>query len=560
MPGHRAPAFASSEVRPKFGQPPSGRLKSAPAGAVCNHAGSRACGFRRQSGMDQSLRTPTNPSAHRVSASWRTTVGKPVCDYDDRDARVALVDALAKDGRAALVVLEGRELAEQVTQAGVLLATVLGQDLEEDLDEAGGGVFRIARRVAKDRVISTVDPQTRHGHKTAARGFDGYKGHLGIDPDSEIITATTVSPGNAGNAADACVAEDLISDLLHDHLNDAESPAGASAETETDQADVQVTGEGADGECTAAVFGDNAYGTGPFHDLLGQAGIESMRKTQNSVAAGGLFAKDRFDIDLEADTVTCPAGQTAPIRRGADGADRFGAACTGCPLREQCTKATMGRSNRVGIYEQQFTEARARQRDPDWVACYRATRPKVERKIGHLMRRHHGGRRARVRGKTKIAADFALLAAAVNPHASVCSQWPAHPVPDGQQRLTEQHSEPKPLNQQPEGVTTSQHHATNHRSALHDQSRLKPPGGSPGRSLRVRPPQSPKPGADPAVQHQPPSRTVSSRTRSGVSSCASTRATARRELAIAVGQSGTGTMNRFLPGRTRLEDLVCAHQ
>ena len=58
--------------------------------------------------------------------------------------------------------------------------------------------------------------------------------------------------------------------------------------------------------------------------------------------------------------------------------------------------------------------ARHRQRDPDWVADYRATRPKVERKIGHLMRRRHGGRRARVRGQTKVAADFALLAAAVN--------------------------------------------------------------------------------------------------------------------------------------------------
>ena len=50
----------------------------------------------------------------------------------------------------------------------------------------------------------------------------------------------------------------------------------------------------------------------------------------------------------------------------------------------------------------------------DWVSDYRATRPKVERKIGHLMRRKHGGRRARVRGQVKAAADFALLAAAVN--------------------------------------------------------------------------------------------------------------------------------------------------
>jgi len=58
--------------------------------------------------------------------------------------------------------------------------------------------------------------------------------------------------------------------------------------------------------------------------------------------------------------------------------------------------------------------ARIRQQDPAWKADYRATRPKVERKIGHLMRRRHGGRRARVRGLAKVAADFALLAAAAN--------------------------------------------------------------------------------------------------------------------------------------------------
>ncbi len=56
----------------------------------------------------------------------------------------------------------------------------------------------IARRVAKDRVISTVDPQARHGHNASARGFDGDKRHFAIDPDAEIITATTVTAGNIG--------------------------------------------------------------------------------------------------------------------------------------------------------------------------------------------------------------------------------------------------------------------------------------------------------------------------------------------------------------------------
>ncbi len=77
-----------------------------------------------------------------------------------------------------LCALDGRELTDEVSEAGTLLASVVGQDLDEGED----GVFRIARRVAKDRIISIVDPDARHGHKTSARGFDGYKGHVAVDP------------------------------------------------------------------------------------------------------------------------------------------------------------------------------------------------------------------------------------------------------------------------------------------------------------------------------------------------------------------------------------------
>ncbi len=109
--------------------------------------------------------------------------GKPACDYDDVAARAALVDALARDGHALLAALDGERLDPALGEAAALLATVLGQDLDEDAD----GTFRIARRVARDRIISTVDPEARHGHKTAAHGFDGYKGHLALDPDAELI-------------------------------------------------------------------------------------------------------------------------------------------------------------------------------------------------------------------------------------------------------------------------------------------------------------------------------------------------------------------------------------
>lgn len=315
---------------------------------------------------------------------------KPQIDWDDADAREALVDSRAKDAFACLAVLDGRQLDRAVDEAARLLARVVGQDLEEGDD----GVFRIARKVAKDRVISTVDPDARHGHKTQARGFGGYKGHAAVDPDSEIITATKVTPANAG---DASVAADLVEDLLN---------GDATAST-----DEQVVGDE-----QPKVYGDSAYGTGEFHSTLEENDIDSGCKTQPPTAAGGLFPKDRFDINLGNDSVCCPNGVTAKIRRGAGGGGiaYFGDACAGCPLRAQCTNATGGRTIRVGPHEDALARARQRQAAPDWQADYRATRPKIERKLAHLMRRKHGGRQARMRGTTKVDADFRLLATAAN--------------------------------------------------------------------------------------------------------------------------------------------------
>jgi len=226
---------------------------------------------------------------------------KPQIDWEDAPARERLVDTRAKDAYACLLALEGRELTDVVTEAARLLATVVGQDLEEGDDK----ILRIARKVAKDRVISVVDPEARHGHKTSAHGFDGYKGHVAIDPDSEIITATTVSAGNAG---DASVAEQLIGDLLE---ND---------EVTGDDAVREGQGEpGALGHERATVYGDAAYGTGELQSRLKDANIASKCKTQPPVAKNGLFTKDRFLVDLGTDTVTCPNDVTVKIRRLKDG-------------------------------------------------------------------------------------------------------------------------------------------------------------------------------------------------------------------------------------------------
>jgi IS5 family transposase len=315
---------------------------------------------------------------------------KPAIDWDDPDAQAELIDSRAKDAYACLVLLEGRELDNEVNEAMALLATVVGQDLEE-VD----GTLRIARRVAKDRVISTVDPEARHGHKTSAHSFDGWKGHVAIDPDSEIITKTVVTAGNVG---DASVAQELIEDLLEaasDDEDESESPR------EQDR---------------ATLYGDAAYGTGAVQSLLHDAGVDSKCKTQPPSAKNGLFAKDRFTINLENDTVVCPGEVTARIRRLRDGTGmaKFGEHCSSCALATQCTMSGLGRTVRVGVNEASLARARAEQVDPTWRDDYRATRPKVERKLAHLMRRRHGGRRARVRGTMRVDADFTLLAAAAN--------------------------------------------------------------------------------------------------------------------------------------------------
>jgi hypothetical protein len=195
------------------------------------------------------------------------TAGEPVIDWDDKAARTALVDARARDGYPLLLALEGQQ--ELTTRAGRLGGQAVGHHFgpgpRTHPDNPGG--WRIARGVAKDRVISTVDPQARHGHKTNHRGFDGYKGHLALDPDSEIITAVAVTPGNTGDVEPV---PDLIAGLTH---------------PDPDRHDT------APGDDTAAVYGDAAHGAGDVLEQFETAGIEAMTKVQPPVAPGGKFAE-----------------------------------------------------------------------------------------------------------------------------------------------------------------------------------------------------------------------------------------------------------------------------
>ena len=303
--------------------------------------------------------------------------GKPVCDWDDRAAREALVDALVRDALAALKVVDGQALTAQVLEAAELLAVVAGQDVEAGVD----GVFRIVHKVARNRVISTVDPQARHGHKSRNRQFDGYKAHLSVDPDSEIIDDVVVTPANAHDA-------EAVDDLLADHADDEDKPT---------------------------VMGDSAYAGADTLDDLQQAGFDVIAKVPPARGRDGRFGKDDFGIDLGNATVTCPAGETVTIRFAADGSGRGDfVGCKSCPLRDKCTTSGSGRSIRIHPKEAVLQRAKTAQTDPAWQQAYRSTRPKVERKIGHFVRVAWGGRRARTRGLARVSTDVHTRAAAVN--------------------------------------------------------------------------------------------------------------------------------------------------
>jgi len=334
------------------------------------------------------------------------SLGKPPCDWDDPKAREALVDALVRDARAALAALDGRELDGPLAEAGELLGLVAGQDVEQGDD----GIFRIARRVARDRLISTVDVEARHGHKSRARTFDGYKSHLGVDPDDELITAVAVT---AANTADREVIDELLD----------QRGIGAPATGTESGAGEPATGIGADDSSGSAtdseskyfeVYGDSAYADGATLDEQTARGHDMRTKVPPVRNANG-YSKDRFTIDMAAGTVTCPAEHTVAIRAGLRyRVARFGVLCGSCPLRAECTKSRRGRVISIHPQEAALQHAKARQQDPAWQQDYRANRPIVERKISHLTRRPWGGRKARCRGKKRILTDILTRASALN--------------------------------------------------------------------------------------------------------------------------------------------------
>ena len=237
-------------------------------------------------------------------------VTKPSCDWSDPDARSELVDGLVTDGLRLIEAVEGVKLDPDQADALGLLGVVTGQDVEPDPDREGR--WRIARRVAKDRTISTVDPEARHGHKTRTRKRDGYKAHVATEPETGLVTAAVLTAANTPDA-------DSIGDIVADQPPEAE------------------------------IVADSAYASGAGFETFDDLGHTPVVKPiVRKPHIEDRFHRDDFGIDTGTRTVTCPAGHTTRIRPG--GTAPFARWCNGCPLRARCTTSKNGRTIKVDRY------------------------------------------------------------------------------------------------------------------------------------------------------------------------------------------------------------------
>ena len=309
----------------------------------------------------------------RCRAHDYTDPGKPAIAWDDKQAREALVSALVTDAVTVVEALSDTELDDRATDAVALLALVAGQDVEPAEGSDGtDGRWRIARKVAPDRVISTVDPDARHVHKTVHHKQDGYKGHVVVEPDTGLFTAGRLTQASGADNHEAVVGLEL--------LDDQAGPL--------------------------EVLGDTAYGTGDARAALAEAGHTAIIKPGPlTPAVAGGFTIDDFTVDETAGTATCPNGVTRHITPTR--AVIFGAACRGCPLRERCTTSKTGRSLSLHPRDALLRQARRDWREnEDLRQTYRRHRPMVERSIAWLIGPKGRCRKLRYRGVS--AGDFWL--------------------------------------------------------------------------------------------------------------------------------------------------------
>ena len=311
---------------------------------------------------------------------------KPKINWEDKTERQELLSLLVSDVKEVLshVDVNKEDVDNQLKDAANLLAKIVSQDIEEDKENKP----KIKKGVTKDRVISTTDPEMRHGRKSRSGKFNGYKTHLTKDVDSDIITNIDVS---LGNCPDGDIAEPLI-DEVKEEL----------------------------GVKTGSLTGDGAYGSGKMQKKMDGKEIELTSKAPPLKDTGKLN-KEEFDVDVKNEKVVCPEGKVAKeYHKSKDAEGKVvktfvfsKEVCNACPRKGECTSAkNTGRTVSVGPYEEYLQKAREVQETEEFKEIYNKKRPPVERKIAELI--HHGLRKTRYIGKRKSRLQALFTAAAVN--------------------------------------------------------------------------------------------------------------------------------------------------
>jgi Transposase DDE domain len=332
-----------------------------------------------------------------------TQPGKPDIDWSDPAAKQALVSDLVNDARALLGHLTGpgspRYEAVAADALG-LLALVAGQDVEPaDGSDGVDGRWVIARKVAPDRTISTVDPQARHTRKSRSTLRDGYRAHVAAEPDTGLITDCEMTMATGEDNTDAAMGVTMIhrDRFTTDDADEPSTTTERPAPADTDPTDPTEAGQheqhSPDSPGGLEVYGDSMYGSGEARAAYRDGHHDTFIKPiPLRPAVPGGFTVDDFTIDDTTSTVTCPAGHTRSM--AASRTVAFGRICDTCPLQARCTTSKTGKSTRIHPHEGLLRAARAQARTPQFKQAY-PTRANVERTIAQVATQH--GRRVKLR-------------------------------------------------------------------------------------------------------------------------------------------------------------------
>jgi hypothetical protein len=303
-------------------------------------------------------------------------------EWADPDAKADAINAVV-DQLDALQSWLSKHLAEELNRPPLqqhlaTLVQIRAQDLEPDPSGGGGGGTKIRHGVAAERRVSIADPDMRHGRKSKTKKFNGYKRHLALDLDTGLIVACDVTPANR-----------------------PEEEAAASLKQDIERQERRIR----EFHC------DRGYIASPVIREIIADGAEVLCKPWVP-RNGDLFTKADFKLNLRDKTIMCPAGEVESFDLGAD-VEFHPATCARCPLRAQCTNASLERGRSISIADNEQLQQKLRKLTATKSGRRRLReRTGVEHSLAHLGRRQ--GRRARYCGQRKNLYDVRRAATVQN--------------------------------------------------------------------------------------------------------------------------------------------------